>query len=120
VVFANNQCMAAEGSSGTATVITTDPVPLNGNDRASLILTAHYIFGGGARTFEVFTQLSNDGVNFLDVGASVSIVNANDTPIRDTRIVAAAFLRYRYVLTPQAATADCHICFDLHVNLDHV
>jgi hypothetical protein len=122
VVFANNQCMVADGSTGNASEITTDPVPLNGLDRAALILTAHYFFGGGGsgggRNFQVFTQVSNDGTNFLDLGAAVQITAVSDTPVRDTRACNAGYLRYRFVLNPVAAQPDCHICFDLHVNLD--
>ena len=44
-VLADNQVMATEGG-GTPSVITTDPVPMNGNDRFSAVALAHYLFGG--------------------------------------------------------------------------
>lgn len=51
VVFANNQTMAADGAAGAAaSVINTDPVPLNGNDRATMVLNAQYFFGVAARS----------------------------------------------------------------------
>jgi hypothetical protein len=122
VVFANNQTMAAEA--GTSSVITTDPVPLNGNDRASMILAAHYFFGGGGvgptRTFAVQPEVSNDGVTYVPVGAAISIMDAAETPQQTVRTVNGAFVRMRYTLTCPAAVPNAHICFDHHVNFDHV
>jgi len=123
IVFANNQHMSADGSTGATSSIFTDPVPLNGNDRATLVLNAHYFFGGGGaanRTFSVITQVSNDGVVFVNVGAPVTITATSDTPKPDTRSVNGAYLRYNYQLTGQNGAPNAEICFDLHVNLDHV
>jgi len=123
VVFANNQHMSADGSTGATSSIFTDPVALNGNDRAAFILDAHYFFGGGGaanRSFSVATFVSNDGVRFVEVGSAVAIEEVADTPVRDVRTVNGAFLRYRFNLVGQSGQANAEICFDLHVNLDHV
>ena len=125
VIFANNQTMAADGAMGaTASVITTDPVAMNGNDRVSMILNAHYLFGAGGsgnRSFSVQPQVSNDGVEFLDSGAAITITAASGTPLQTVRTINGAWIRMEYTLavtTPPAA--DAHICFDHHVLLDHV
>lgn len=123
IVFANNQTMAADGAAGgAASVINTDPVPLNGNDRATMVLNAHYFFGGGgapSRSFSVQPQVSNDGVVFLNTGAAITITAAGDTPLQTVRIVNGAYLRMQYTLTVTPTQANAHICFDHHVNLDH-
>ena len=124
VVFANNQTMAADGAAGAAaSVINTDPVPLNGNDRATMVLNVHYFFGGGGavnRSFSVQPQVSNDGVVFLSTGAAITITAAGDTPLQTVRTVNGAFLRMQYTLSVTPVQPNAHICFDHHVLLDHV
>jgi len=125
VVFANNQAMAADGAAGaTASTITTDPVPLNGNDRISMILNAHYFFGAGGaanRSFSVQPQVSNDGVTFLNTGTAITISATTDTPLETVRTVNGVYIRMQYSLVVTALpNPDAHICFDHHVNLDHV
>jgi hypothetical protein len=124
IVFANNQAMAADGASGGApSVITTDPVAMNGNDRVSMILNAHYFFGAGGavnRSFSVQPQVSNDGVTFLSDGAAITINETSDTPLQTVRTINGAYLRMQYTLTATPVVANAHICFDHHVNMDHV
>lgn len=124
IAFANNQTMDADGAAGaTASVITTDPVALNGNDRVSMILNAHYFFGAGGaggRSFSVQPQVSNDGVTFLPTGAAITITAASGTPLQTVRTINGAYLRMEYTLLTIPVVANAHICFDHHVNLDHI
>lgn len=119
VVFANNQVIVAPGP-GTST-ITTDPVALNNNDRATAMLNCHYIYGASMvanRTLSIVTQVSNDGVVFVPVGTPINISQTTDTPLRDVRNIEGAFIRYQYTFT-LVDGPDGGVCFDLHVNLDH-
>lgn len=124
IVFANNQAMAADGAAGaTASVVTTDPVAMNGNDRVSMILNAHYFFGAGgagARSFSVQPQVSNDGVVFLNTGAPITITAATVPPVQTVRTINGAYLRMEYTLSTTPVVANAFICFDHHVNMDHV
>ena len=124
VVFANNQAMSADGAAGGApSTITTDPVAMNGNDRISMILVAHYFFGtGGAanRTLGVQPQVSNDGVTFLNDGAPITIDATADTPLQTIRTINGAYLRMQYTLSVIPVQTNAHVCFDHHVNIDHV
>ena len=121
IAFANNQAMTAVH--GTPSEITTDPVPLNGNDRASAMLNVHYIYAlnGAAKVLAYKAQLSNDGTSWVDSTTlvdSASAVTATPRPVVAT--VNAAFIRFVYTFTVTGVADDMGgVCFDLHVNLDH-
>jgi len=124
VVFANNQTMVAMFSIGS-TVITTDPVPLRGNDRASCILNTHSIFAtGGTPRLTYQAQVSNDGgPNFVDAGGVTDLTTTTGLRRLVATLNGAALIRFRYTLDWQAGGAGSDIaacCFDLHVDLDHV
>jgi hypothetical protein len=122
VAFANNQAMTA--IDGTPSVITTDPVPLSGNDRASAMLGIHYIFGQGGATISLAykAQLSNDGTNWVDSSTLTDTYGAVTTaPRQKVAAINAAYIRFVYTFTVTGAPDDVGgVCFDLHVNLDHV
>ena len=122
IAFANNQPMTA--IFGTTSVITTDPVPLGHNDRASAMLNTHYVFTqGGTATLSYQAQVSNDGTNWVDVTAlTESVTTATTTPEQVVAAVNGAYLRFKFSLTIAAGSAGdiAGVGFDLHVNLDHV
>jgi len=122
IAFANNQAMTA--IHGTASVITTDPVPLNGNDRASAMFNVHYIFGQGGATLNIAYQgqVSNDGVNWVNVTALTDNTGAvTATPRQIIAAVNGAYLRFVYTFTVTGSTGQVGgAAFDLHVKLDHV
>lgn len=122
IAFANNQAMTA--IHGTASVIRTDPVPLNGNDRASAMFNVHYIFGQAGATVDIAydAELSNDGTNWVDSSTLADNVGtATTTPRQIVATVNAAYIRFRYTFTVTGGANNIGgVCFDLHVNLDHV
>ena len=120
IAFANNQTLVAIGS--TAVVVFTDPVPLDGNDRASAIWNIHAIgqtAGSAALTY--LAQVSNDGgQNWMDASAVTD--TASTAGVRqDVGAVNGALLRFKYTLHNATAvgTEVSFATFDLHVNLDH-
>jgi hypothetical protein len=122
VAFANNQVMSA--IDGTAMVITTDPVPLNGNDRAAAMLNVHSIFAQSPATNVIAYQgqVSNDGVNWVNVTALTDNTNAvTATPRLIVATVNGAYIRFQMTFTVDGDPDDMgSVAFDLHVKLDHV
>ena len=121
IAFANNQALSSKD--GADTTITTDPVPLNGYDRATAHLLVESIFNplaGAGNGISYQGQVSNDGVNWLNVTALTDYATATTaTPKAITAAVNGAFLRFSYTL--KAATSSvAGVTFDLHVLLDHV
>jgi hypothetical protein len=122
VVFANNQTLVA--AQGGALTVFTDPVPLNNNDRLSVMWNIHHIFksGTGTTTATYTAQLSNDGgQNWVDSAAVLD----SETAAGVYQIVGevnAALLRFKFGLNVSGgSTGDVGgCCFDLHVNMDHV
>ena len=119
IAFANNQVIAANNVA--TNTIFTDPVPLNDNDRATCHLMVEYIFNAGAGGVAYQGQVSNDGVNWVDVsGLSDSATAATPTgPQAVVHAVNGAFLRFKLSFQASAAAVGA-CCFDLHVMLDHV
>ncbi len=124
VAFANNQVMVAVND-GVAT-ISTDPVPLGGNDRAAAIFNVRYVQrpggGGVTATIAYQAQVSNDGVEWVNVATLTDSATDVTNPAR--QVVAAvngAYLRFLYTFSLTGASAGqmAGTCFDLHVNLDH-
>lgn len=115
-VFANNQLIVA--AAPTSSVITTDPVPLNGNDRIWPVLNVHYIFGGTTRAIEFQAQGSNNGVDWVNVGPMGS---ANAVGVSEANAIAssiyAAFIRYQYTLV-STGSGTVVACFDHNVSID--
>lgn len=114
VAFANNQVMLADTA---ITTITTDPIPLGDNDRASAILSVHYIFGGASRLLTYTTQVSNDGVTWVDDGPTGTAATSAPPSINVVANVNGAFMRVKFDLTIGGGLGAA--CFDLHVVLDH-
>lgn len=122
IAFANNQSMT--GIQGSTNTISTDPVPLNGNDRVSAMLNVHYLFTqGGTGTVSYQGQVSNDGVNWVNVATLTDTATAaTSTPQQKVISVNGAFLRFTfsYAIASGAAGDMGATAFDLHVKLDHV
>lgn len=119
VAFANNQTLVTDDSKGVVTIY-TDPVPMNGNDRASAICNVHYLFGGTSRELAWYGEMSNDGIEYAAVSGlqqTAIITEAVQTPVSAT--VAGGFIRFRYEFEITGGSGTGAVCFDLHVRLDH-
>lgn len=121
IAFANNQSLTAvEGNPST---ITTDPVPLGNNDRATAMLNVHSLWesNGGGSSLSYQAQVSNDGVNWVNVTALTdTATGVTSTPRQKTEEVNGAYIRFRFTHTITTAGETGGVCFDLHVKLDHV
>ncbi len=121
VAFANNQAMTAK--QGTVSVIYTDPMALNGNDRAAANLGVHYIWGQTAGSSIAYdAEVSNDGVNWVPVSAFTDTTTAPTgiTPRQVVATVNGAFIRFKFSLTAGGSSGElAGVAFDLHVKLDH-
>lgn len=113
-VFANNQTIA--GESGNASVITTDPVPMRGNDRVSAVANVHYMFGGTGQSLSLILEASNDGTNWITVKAYTAITTTGVEPL-GSEDAPYAFVRLKMSFTPTAG--DGAVGFDVHAVLDH-
>jgi hypothetical protein len=120
IAFANNQPMTA--IEGTDSIIYTDPVPLNGMDRATAFLNVHYIWDTvTSSTITYVGEVSADGVHWYPVSAFTDNASApTSAPQRVVGTLAgAAFLRFKFTLNTTGASGLGGVCFDLHVELDH-
>lgn len=114
VVLANNQVIIA--APGTTAVITTDPVPLNGNDRLTASVNVTTIFNVIAPGLRWTLEGSNDGVAFQPIGALGDTVAPGLFPWINAN-QAWAFVRARFELTANVGVIGCAI-FDCHMNID--
>jgi hypothetical protein len=118
VVFANNQVIVADAAAAPSVSITTDPVALNGFDRATMVAVINAMFGGTACNLMVQGQTSNDGVTFINDGP-VAIYNlATDTPNRVTADVNGAFFRFVFTFSILAGAGMGAVIFDCHCKID--
>lgn len=122
IAFANNQTMTA--IDGEPSVITTDPVPMRRNDRATANLNVHYIFAQPSATPDIAyqAQVSNDGVHWVDVtGLSDNTGSTTSVPRQVVQEAHGAFIRFKFTLTVSGGSgSEVGGCgFDLHVKLDH-
>ena len=126
VAFASNQVMVAKGDgsgTGAPMVITTDPVPMNGMNRASAILNVHSYLDAGAQVPRLTAQgqVSNDGVNWVNGGPAPTATNAG-LQQNATADAEGQFIRFQYTWAPEDGSNGSEYvfcCFDLHVRLDH-
>ena len=122
IAFANNQTMTAEVSSPS--VISTDPVPLDDNDRASAVLNCHYIWKQGtAASIAYKAQTSMDGTTWIDSTTLQDTITAAEgaiTKSKEAKGVYGAFIRFVFTLTSSGSAGQlAGVGFDLHVKLDH-
>jgi len=117
IAFANNQSMAALNP--TPSVICTDPVALNGDDRVAVHLFCESIFNPlAASGLTYLGQVSNDGTNWVDIATLTDFADAVTTvPKAKVIAVNGAFLRFRFTFSASAGNiGGC--TFDLHVLTD--
>lgn len=119
VVFANNQVIVADATAAPSVTITTDPVALNGFDRATMVAVINTMYGGTARNLMVQGQSSNDGVVFINDGPAQMFMMAADTPARQTADVNGAYFRFMFTFSITAGAGTGAVIFDLHCKLDH-
>lgn len=91
--FAVNQLMAAVH--GTESIIYTDSVPLNGNDRGWAVLNVHYLFGSaGTLLLSCTPQVSNDGLNWVDAAVAFT-ANSVAQSSAGPHTLYAAYFRFK-------------------------
>jgi len=119
VVFANNQVIVADAAAAPSVTITTDPVALNGFDRATAVTVINSMFGGTVRNLMIQGQTSNDGVTFLNDGPAKMYNLAADTPDRVTADVNGGHFRFMFTFSITAGAGTGAVIFDVHCKLDH-
>ena len=122
IVPADGQWLGLPDSVGVTTA-KSDPYPLGGNDRASAALSVERIYGGatsGDRSIAFSTQVSLDGVNWVNQGPSgtTTDVTTATTAVADTDDVNGAFVRFIFTFAVTSASGTAGVLFDLHVHLD--
>ena len=118
IVPASNLWLGMPDSTGITTA-KSDVYPLNGNDRATAVLTVERIYGGstpGDRSVSFSTQVSLDGVNWANQGPSLSTGDTGSTA--DTDDVNGAFVRFIFTFAVTSASGTAGVLFDLYVHLD--
>lgn len=111
---ATNQSLVA--APGTTSEITTDPVRLDGKDRASAIPLVHSLVGPGTPEFSYFTQVSNDGTAWVDQGPSDILAGAGAGPI-EVGPLNGAYFRVVFRLEADAGSTPSSVVFDLSLNV---
>lgn len=116
LVLANNLTMVA--GPGMVAIVTTDPIPLNGNDRLDAIIDIHTIFGtpGAGPGLAWALEVSNNGQNFIPFGAIGGRNAAGSEPWLNTG-VAWAWFRVVFTLTADVGVV-AGVTFDCHMNVD--
>jgi hypothetical protein len=115
IVFANNQMLVADT---TATVVTTDPVPVDDPDLNHVMVTVqiHRIFAMGASaaySLTVDLEGSNDGQTWFPAQSSGALT----TPADDTFNGDFLFAYVRAQMTLVATSGDwAAAAFDVHAN----
>jgi hypothetical protein len=122
IAFADNLTLVAIGT-GVATTVYTDPVPLGNNDRLTGMLNVHSLVKtAGTATLTYTAQVSNDGgQNYVDSTTVTDSTTAVGV-LQKVGTINGALVRFKYgfIITGGAAGDVASVCFDLHVNLDHV
>ena len=121
-VVANNQEITAVADLGS--LVTTDTYRLGDNDRATVMWNVHSIWalGGGTTTLQWYAQVSNDRVNWVDVGGAMSDAGSaptGSTPRKKSGPVDGEFIRFVFLISNSGGTLG-GASFDLHVLFDHV
>ena len=114
VVFANNQVLIAPA--GQSVTITTDPVAVGGNNRATGVTNIHGMFNPSGTGLSWKMQISMDGQTWVDQGpALASAVAVGETmqgPGNVTGVYARLEITYGATGGYGAATFDVHVNFD--------
>jgi hypothetical protein len=122
IVVAKNQAMTS--IQNVTNEVPSEPIPMNGDDRASVIFKVHYLWTQSVNAAAGWHgQVSNDGVNWLNVaGFSDSATSVAATPLLKVGAVNGAWLRFilEFNVAPGVAQETGGTAFDLHVKLDHV
>jgi hypothetical protein len=114
VVFANNQTLVANTS--TTTTVTTDPVAIGDNNRATGITNIHAIFNAVGLSWQM--QVSNDGQNWVTQGPELAATAATGTTLQDdNNTVSAVYARLQILFQASGGGIGAAI-FDVHVNFD--
>ena len=114
VVFANNQVLIA--AAGTTVTITTDPVAVGGNNRATAVTNVHGIFNPSATGLEWKMQISMDGQTWVDQGpalaSAVAVGETMEGPGNVTGVYARLEIKFGATGGIGAVTFDVHANFD--------
>jgi hypothetical protein len=119
IAFATNQAMTA--IHGTPSIISTDPVPLNGADRVSVVLNVHYLWkaAGAAAVVAYQGEVSMNGSDWIPVTALTENLNAAGIQQLKDIAVYGAFIRFFFTLTVTGSTGDLGgTCFDVQALVD--
>jgi hypothetical protein len=118
------KCLGMTSVQNITNEMPTEPIPLDGDDRASAIFKVHYIWTQAGNAAAAYRgQVSNDGVNWVDVpGFTDSATTAASTPKLLVATVNGAWLRFVLGFNVALGVAQevGGTAFDLHVKLDHV
>jgi hypothetical protein len=114
IVWANNLTMVA--GPGQVAVVTTDPHPLDGNDRLDATVNVHTIFNTLPPGLVFALEVSNDAVHFIPFG----VIGDRNVPGIQPWVnsdAAWAFLRVVFTLSADAGLV-AGVTFDCHMNID--
>lgn len=113
VVFANNMCLVDYNSVGAS--VTTDPVAIGDNNRATGTTTIHKLLNASGLSWSM--QVSNDGVNWVTQGPSATGLAAEATTLQGPQTVTAVYARLLITFVSSGGNIGAAM-FDIHVNFD--
>lgn len=115
VAFADDLVMVADV--GSPTTIVTEPYPLGGSDRVSVVANALYLFGGStSRTLLYKCQTSLDGIHWVDQGPTDQLTSTIVMPVQSDAVYGTS-IRFVYEFTVTGGSGTGAICFKLLAQL---
>ena len=116
VVFANNQVLIAPA--GGSVTVTTDPVSVSGNNRATGVTNTTGIFSPAAGLgLRWKMQVSMNGQTWVDQGPSVSVIATAGETLQPASTVTGVYARLSISFDADAGGIGA-ATFDIHVNFD--
>ena len=115
VVFANNQTLVADASS--TVTITTDPVAVGRNNRATGVTNVHSMFNAGTSGLMWHMEISMDGQTWVTQGPSQAAKTSAGDELATQSTVTGVYARLSISYQASASGIGA-TTFDIHVNFD--
>ena len=115
VVFANNQTLVADTSS--TVTITTDPVAVGRNNRATGVTNVHSMFNAGTSGLMWHMEISMDGQTWVTQGPAEAAIPSAGEELAAATTVTGVYARLSISFEASGAGIGA-TTFDIHVNFD--
>ena len=115
VVFADNLTLVADA--GNTCTITTDPVAIGGNNRATAVTNVHSIFNAGTNGLSWQMQISMDGQTWVNQGTVLPATTGTGATLSNPATVTGVYARLRISFEASVA-GEAAAVLDVHAMID--